>query len=250
MVDENSAAVGDARVAFKPAANSASAAVIHTVACPTGAFEVRLPDAGDYVVNVQRDSYFQLRDYPVKVSGQNHTVTLVINHVREVFQTLDVNDAPPPIDFDRTNAEQRLTGPEIMNIPVPSTHSLRNSLKVMPSVLQDPQGELHLSTAAAENQVLYTLNGFNISDPLTGGGSRRGSSVEVGSIAWTFSTWSIFAGIRQRFGRRARDPDANGLRTWWRYFGHQFHSRHSTSQKGAASSAPGLRGPNLSAPIL
>ena len=188
VVDENGAAVGDARISFKPA-GSLDAPALRAISNPTGAFEARLPDAGDYLISVQHDAFFQLRDHHAQISNESRTVTLVINHVREVFQKLEVDDAPPPIDFDRTKAEQRLTGPEIMNVPVPSTHSLRNSMKVMPSVLQDPQGELHFN-GGAENQVLYTLNGFNIGDPLTGRFDTRLSVEAVRSLDFSTGRFS------------------------------------------------------------
>lgn len=244
VVDENSAAVGDARVAFKPAGTSSPATAIQTVSGPTGAFEIHLPETGDYLVNVQHDAYFQLRDHPVQVSGQSHTVTLVINHVREVFQTLDVDAAPPPIDFDRTNAEQRLTGPEIMNIPVPSTHSLRNSLKVMPSVLQDPQGELHFN-GGAENQVLYTLNGFNISDPLTGRFETRLSVEAVRSMDFSTGRFS------PEFGKGSAGALAIQTQTGtdqWRYSGTNFIPGIDF-QKGAHLGTWSPRA-NVSGPIL
>ncbi len=189
VVNENNAAVGGARVAFRPVDSPPSAAAVQSVSDPTGSFSLRVPATGGYLVNVQHDGYFQLLDHRVQVSSQNNDLTLVINYVREVFQAVDVNDSPPPIDLDRTSSEQRLTGQEIMDIPVPSTHSLRNAIKIMPSVLQDPQGELHFN-GGAENQVLYTLNGFNISDPLTGRFDTRLSVESVRSLQFSTGRYS------------------------------------------------------------
>src|SRR6185295_11321167 len=129
VVDENNAAVGGARLSFRLSANAALGETAQSVTAPTGNFELHLPAAGQYLVNVQHDGYFQLRDRRIDVTEGGHELTLVVNHVREVFQALEVDDAPPPIDIDKTNAEQRLSGPEVMNVPVPGTQTLRNSLK-------------------------------------------------------------------------------------------------------------------------
>jgi outer membrane receptor for ferrienterochelin and colicin len=222
VVDENNAAVGGARIAFRPAGSATAVESGQTVTSPTGKFELRLPNAGEYLVNVQHDGYFQLRDRRVEVSGQtpevSREVVLVVNHVREVFQALDVDDSPPPIDADRTSFEQRLSGPEIMNVPVASTATLRNSLKIMPSVLQDPQGELHFN-GGAENQVLYTLNGFNISDPLTGRFETRLSLEAVRSLEFSTGRFS------PEFGKGSAGALAIQTKTGtdqWRYSGTNF----------------------------
>ena len=197
VLDENNAAVGGARVSFRLSGSLQSA---QSVTTPTGRFELRLPGDGEYLVNVQHDGYFQLRDRRLEVSGQNHELTLVVNHVREVFQKLEVDDAPPPIDIDKTSSEQRLSGPEVMNIPVQSAHTLRNSIRVMPSVLQDPQGELHFN-GGAENQVLYTLNGFNIGDPLTGRFDTKLSVEAVRSLEFSTGRFSPEFGRKWKRGR-------------------------------------------------
>ena len=75
--------------------------------------------------------------------------------------SMDVNGSPSPLDLEQTGQKTALSGTEINDIPFPSSHSLRNSMRLMPGVLQDPTGALHFE-GAAENQVLYTLNGFNI----------------------------------------------------------------------------------------
>ena len=215
VLDENNAAVGGARVSFRISGSLQSA---QSVTTPTGRFELRLPGDGEYLVNVQHDGYFQLRDRRLEVSGQNHELTLVVNHVREVFQKLEVDDAPPPIDIDKTSSEQRLSGPEVMNIPVQSAHTLRNSIRVMPSVLQDPQGELHFN-GGAENQVLYTLNGFNIGDPLTGRFDTRLSVEAVRSLEFSTGRFS------PEFGKGSAGALAIQTKTGtdqWRYSGTNF----------------------------
>ena len=40
-------------------------------------------------------------------------------------------------------------------------------MQLLPGVIQDPVGGLHFN-GSSENQILYLLNGFNITDPITG----------------------------------------------------------------------------------
>lgn len=162
VVDENDIPVKQARVIVKNAAGEVAQAATD----PTGAFSVLLPLPGDYLLNVRAEGHFELRDRPIHVDNSSE-ITLTLNPLREVFQSMDVNGSPSPLDLEQTGQKTALSGTEINDIPFPSSHSLRNSMRLMPGVLQDPTGALHFE-GAAENQVLYTLNGFNIGNPLTG----------------------------------------------------------------------------------
>src|SRR5439155_20211627 len=100
--------------------------------------------------------YYELKDFSVRVeAGQE--ITLVMNPVREVFQSVEVKSEPSPIDLTQPQSEERLTGTEINDVPYPGTHSLTRAMKLMPGVVEDPTGGLHFS-GASKNQVLYTLN--------------------------------------------------------------------------------------------
>lgn len=169
VVDENEVPVASARVAARPGPGSLVAlpATARTAQSdPTGAFKLELPAPGEFLVSVEREGYYALTDRPVRVeSGQELTLTL--NAVREVFQSTDVNAQTSPLDVGQAQNQERLSGTEINNIPYTNSHSFRNAMTLMPGVLQDPTGALHVN-GASENQVLYLLNGFNITDPISG----------------------------------------------------------------------------------
>ena len=133
---------------------------------PAGAFAVTLPGPGDYVIDVAREGYYELKDRPVPLDTALE-VTLLINAVREVFQSVDVNEQPSPVDITQTQNQERLTGTEINDIVYPNSHSLRNSTKLIPGVVEDATGAMHFN-GSSENQVQYVLNGFNIANPITG----------------------------------------------------------------------------------
>jgi hypothetical protein len=91
VVDENDAPVRAARVT----ASTASTTVASTTPAqsspeaqtdPDGAFELTLPGPGDFLVSVEREGYYALKDRAVHVETTQE-LTLVINSVREVFQS-------------------------------------------------------------------------------------------------------------------------------------------------------------------
>lgn len=166
VTDENDAPVAGARVTVSPAAPS-SAERWQTRTDPAGAFSIVLPAAGDYLIGVQRDGYYELKDRPIHIENALD-LTLAINSVREVFQSVDVNEQPSPVDIAQIPNEERLSGTEVNDIPYPNSHSLRNAMKLLPGVVEDAGGGMHLN-GSSENQVQYVLNGFNMTDPVSGG---------------------------------------------------------------------------------
>jgi Carboxypeptidase regulatory-like domain/TonB dependent receptor/TonB-dependent Receptor Plug Domain len=157
VVDENDAPVQAAHVHV----GSADAQTD-----PTGIFKITLPAPGDYLISITREGYYAVKDRSVHIEG-NQDVTLVINSVREVFQSENVHAETSPVDVGQAQSQERLSGTEVNDMPYANSHSLRNSLQLMPAIVQDASGTLHVN-GSSENQVLYLLNGFNITNPITG----------------------------------------------------------------------------------
>lgn len=163
VVDENEAPVANARISARVGLESAQQAF----SGPPGEFRLRLPAPGRYLVNVGCAGYFQLVDRPVDVGPEGTEITLVLNAQREVFQSVTVGEEAAPVDIQQTQREQRLTGTEVNDVPYSSSQSLRNAMKLVPGVIQDPSGGVHFH-GGAEYQTQYVLDGFDISDPITG----------------------------------------------------------------------------------
>jgi hypothetical protein len=163
VVDESGAPIPGARVSV----TRADSAPLETSSNPTGAFRIALPAPGTYVVAVDHLGFFRLQNHQVRVTESGAEITLVLNPQREIFQSVDVGAEPSRIDPEDTSANRRLSGTEINNIPYPGTHSLRNAMKLTPGTIQDNGGGVHVH-GSAENQIRYTLNGFDITDPVTG----------------------------------------------------------------------------------
>jgi len=163
VVDENEAPVAGARVSASRGAETPAVAT----SGPSGDFRLNLPAAGRYLVTVNRTGYFVLKDRPVDAGPNAPQVTLVLNIQQESFQSVTVGESPSPVDPQQTQTEQRLSGSEVNDIPYTNSHSLRNALPLIPGVVMDPSGGLHFH-GGAEYQTQYTLNGFDITDPIDG----------------------------------------------------------------------------------
>ena len=161
VVDENEAPVAGARVA----AHLGAQAPVEGESGPSGDFRLTLPAPGAYLLDVNRAGYFQLTGRPIDVNGAAAEVTLVLNAQHEVFQSVTVGEMPAPVDPQQTQREQQLSGTEVNDIPYPASQSLRNGMRLMPGVIQDPSGGVHFH-GGAEYQTRYTLDGFDITDPI------------------------------------------------------------------------------------
>ncbi len=158
--------------------------VVTAISDPTGAFQCAAPQAGVYLLEVEREGYFLLSQPAYALERDQRDVQLVLNVVRENVQTVDVTASPGAVDMDRTTPQVNLTGNDIQNVPYPSTNALRNALRVMPGMVQDGRGGVHLH-GGAEEQTLYTLEGFQINDPLSGRFETRLSLESVQTLEAT-----------------------------------------------------------------
>jgi hypothetical protein len=163
VVDQNDAPVAGARVRVQQEARAA----LEAESSPTGSFVISVPAPGRYLVSVDRAGYFQLRDQAVEIAAGAAETTLVLNVQEEVFQSIHVGALPNPVDATTTAGEERLSGTEINDIPYPATESLRNGMRLMPGTIEDPSAGLHFH-GGAEYQTQYTLNGVDITDPISG----------------------------------------------------------------------------------
>ncbi|MBX5494237.1 MAG: TonB-dependent receptor [Bryobacteraceae bacterium] len=176
VTNETSAPVRGARISFR-----SGDVTLHAISDVTGAFSLDLPQPGDYLVTVEREGHFTLLDTPIHIDESSRDLSLVLNRLREVVESVDVTAATTSVAMDTTTKQETLTGNEILNVPYPSTNNLKNAMAVMPGIVQDSRGEIHVNGAAAD-QVQYTLDGFNLTDPLTGRFESRISVEGVQSV--------------------------------------------------------------------
>jgi hypothetical protein len=120
----------------------------------------------EYFVRAEREGYFIVEQ---RVNVADAAVDLIITLPRRqaVMQTVDAQYSPAAIDPDRTHLQTLVTGTELLDVPYPKTNEIRNATRILPGVVQDVRGGLHMN-GGTEEQMLYTLDGFMINDPLTG----------------------------------------------------------------------------------
>jgi hypothetical protein len=144
-----------------------------------GDFAFNLPAPGEYTLTAEREGHFSLKGEPAAAPGAD--VTLMLTRARELVQSVEVAGTPHALDLEATGVRQTVSNTDIVNAPYPNTNDLRSALRIAPGVIRDNRGALHLH-GAAEEQVLYTLNGFNLGDPLTGRFETRLSVESVQSV--------------------------------------------------------------------
>ncbi|MBI4875470.1 MAG: TonB-dependent receptor [Acidobacteria bacterium] len=163
VTSENNSPVSGARVRLqKP-----DGVWVEMASDTAGAFECRLAAAGDYRIAAERDGYFRLGERPLWLAEGANEVELALTPLREVFEAIDVRAVSSIVDLERVVSEQSLSGAELLAVPFPASNSLKNALRVVPGVVQDAKGNVHLN-GGTEEQVLFTLNGFTLNDPLNG----------------------------------------------------------------------------------
>ena len=112
-------------------------------------------------------------------------VALTLYHEQELAETVNVYASSAPLDPEQTAASATLTAREILALPYPATHDVRNALPLLPGVVRDGAGRLHVDGAEAQ-QTQVTLDGFNIAHPATGLWQMRVSADAVRAVElWT-----------------------------------------------------------------
>lgn len=146
----------------------------------SGEFQIELPAPGSYRVTVEKAGFFPLHKV-VQLEAGSAELVFTLVQARELVQRVEVSARPASVDMDTTAAPETVTGTDIVNIPYPTSHSFRNALRIVPGLVHDQRGGIHID-GGQENQTLYLLNGFNISDPVGGTFETRINVEAVQSI--------------------------------------------------------------------
>lgn len=163
VVDENGTGIAGARVELRPAAGTPM--VVSSDAA--GNFRAALPAAGEYAIRVERLGFFLYTNRAQEFEPGANQLTIRLNHQQEFADKVDVTYSPPAIDPQQTSERKELASAEIQGVPYPAPQDYRNALPLLNGVVQDSIGRLHFN-GGDSNQANYTLDGFNISDPVNG----------------------------------------------------------------------------------
>ena len=162
VLDETSVAVRTVRVTLQPPigpplrCETSFAGRCQFSDLTPGPAELRAEKEAFYVVTV-----------PMVEIGAIANVDITLTHIQEIKEVVEVVESPPAIDPAKTQAQEQLTGMDIINIPYPATNDYRNVLNFIPGVQQDSTGQPHLA-GGQTYQTLTLFDGFNVTQPANG----------------------------------------------------------------------------------
>jgi len=159
--DENGLPVGGAQVKLEVAGGQTFLGTTDDA----GSFTIENLAAGEYTAHISKPGFFILEGQKFELAADSGEISFTLNHAEELREKVDVTAPANQIETSETPQKITLTTQEIRDIPVPSSHDLAESLILLPQVLLDNQGLLHIAGSRA-TQVQYLLNGFEIGEPV------------------------------------------------------------------------------------
>lgn len=223
VTDSNGLAVPGARVMFT------SREGVEVAASTTlgGEFTINAAATREYTLRVEKTGYF-LFETRGELDGQPLQFAITLNPLREFFQSVDVPASPAAVDPQQTSDTRTLTSLHMLEVPYPASQDLRNSLPLLPQTVQDNQGRLHFQGGATD-QTNFTLDGFNVSDPVTG---RFDARINIESVREVNSEAARFSVAKGRGSAGAVDVQTAMGDDHWRFGATNFVPSLST-QSGA-----------------
>jgi hypothetical protein len=208
-VDERGSGIEGARVEFRLPGESAPVSVSSDQA---GNFRAGLPGPGSYAIRAERHGYYVYQGNGSFAEGPSQ-LFISLNQVQEFSDKVDVTASSPPIDPQQPADHKELVNAEIQAIPFPASQDYRNALALMDGVVLDNSGAPHFNGGAA-NQTNYTLDGFNMSNPVTG---RLDTRMNVDTIQSTDLESSRFSAENGRGAAGVLDVKTKMGDDHWRF---------------------------------
>ncbi len=168
VIDENGVPVARAEMDFKE--DSGQSTTVYTDVA--GQYKALGISGSSVRMSVSKPGFFRINDREIDLTAGNNEIEVTLNHETEIQENIEVKSAPIEIDPDTTSHQESLVQHEILDAPVASSHNLQESLKVMPQVVSDSSGNIHVAGARQE-QTEVLLDGFEINDPGTGAFNSR-----------------------------------------------------------------------------
>ncbi|HYR44171.1 MAG TPA: carboxypeptidase regulatory-like domain-containing protein, partial [Terriglobia bacterium] len=137
-----------------------------TITQADGSFRFDRLSYGTYRLTVQKEGYFEVSTEVRLESSKSVEFTLAAEEKLE--QEIDVVARPEPINPDTVSPQITVNDEVIQNIPYTSRQNFVNAIALMPGVLRDSDGKLHIFGSRAD-QIRYQLDGLNLTDATAGG---------------------------------------------------------------------------------
>ncbi|HUB82674.1 MAG TPA: carboxypeptidase regulatory-like domain-containing protein [Bryobacteraceae bacterium] len=209
VVDETGAGIEGARVEFRPGVEGPP---VPASSDQAGNFRLNLAVEGEYAIHAERQGFYVYQGRQSFGAGTSQ-LTITLNHVQEFSEKVDVTASAPPIDPQQPAEHKELVNAEIQAIPMPASQDYRNALALLDGVLLDNNGIPHFNGGAA-SQTNYTLDGFNMSDPVTG---QLNTRLNVDSIQTTDLESSRFSAENGRGSAGVLDVKTKMGDDRWRF---------------------------------
>ncbi|MBI1740224.1 MAG: TonB-dependent receptor [Candidatus Koribacter versatilis] len=163
VVDENGVAIAAARVALTSSDGLQS---LHCQTSPAGMCTLAVQGASPYKARVEKENFYATEAGDLHLD-QSNSLELTLVHQREVREVVNVVESPPAINPEQVNAQEQISGVDVINLPYPATRDYRNALNYIPQLVNDIYTQPHI-TGAETYQTLVSFDGFNVTQPANG----------------------------------------------------------------------------------
>jgi outer membrane receptor for ferrienterochelin and colicin len=157
-----------------------------------GTFRFDHLSLGTYRVKVQKEGYFE-SSTEVRLETSK-TVEFTLAPMQTLHQEIEVISRPEPINPDSVSSQNTVNEQFIQNVAYTGKRDFLNALALMPGILRDSSGQLHVHGSRAD-QVRYELDGVNLTDT---SGTGLSSRIPIDSIE---SVDIDLAGYSAEFGK-------------------------------------------------
>ncbi len=154
-----------------------------------GRFILPSVPSGSYPLRAEKPGFYAFVSPAFQVTEKPAPVEIVLNHTQEYEETVNVVYSAPVIDRQEAAVQTTLNSEEIVDLPFSATHDFRRALPMVPGVIQDQYGRIHLN-GGGDNQAYYSLDGFNIASPVSGDLENRISVDAIRSLSVSTSRYS------------------------------------------------------------
>jgi hypothetical protein len=122
--------------------------------------------AGTHELRVEKNDFYA---YTIPALDLRKAVELAVtlHRVQEFRENVVVTDSTPQVDPAQTSSTEQLTNRELFSLPYPTTRDFRQALPFIPHILLDQGEQIHVAGAAAY-ELFHQLDGFDITQPVTG----------------------------------------------------------------------------------
>lgn len=186
VVDETGVVVSSARVILS---RSDGGSELKGETDDSGRCEFTRLEQGLYHLRVEKEGFYAVKVDDVRV-GETEGAEVTLNHQQEFVESVNVVASPPALDPAKTASSGVLRSREILDLPFTVTRDVRYALPLLPGVLQDRFGQVHVS-GSSTRQIYDQLDGFNITDPVNGFFNVRVSVDAIRSVEVQSSRYPV-----------------------------------------------------------